>query len=342
MPVVVGHSDLAVVGQILPDPPFVEVTERGQVLNFDIVLTNRGNRPVELERLEITFVGAKGVALARRLDLNGTVPALDSVPSRRIAPGQRRLLFNPVECAPPKPPVVAVRVAATLTDGDVATFLSLGAAVRQGGPELFMLPLRGRVWVWDGHDYLSHHRRWDYTQSWVRDQGYDSNAMRYAYDLVLLDSEGRHRLGDGDRNEDYVGYGARVRAPAAGRIIEVADHRPDDGSWDAAESRADWNALLGNRIVIDHGDQTFSHLAHIRRRSATVTVGQHVGAGDVVATVGNSGSSMFPHLHYQRVDAATMHGEGVPTAFTDLTLDRGTPLLPTNGHIDSGDVVYTR
>ena len=68
----------------------VEVTEHGQALNFDIVLTNRGEQAVELTRLEVTFVGADGDALTRRLDGNGTVPAIEAVPERQIKPRRSR------------------------------------------------------------------------------------------------------------------------------------------------------------------------------------------------------------------------------------------------------------
>ena len=166
--------------------------------------------------------------------------------------------------------------------------------------------------------------------------------MRYAYDLVTVDDHGRHHCGDGVDNEDHFGFGLPVRAPAAGRIVEVSDHRPDDGSWDIAESAQDHNSLLGNRVIIAHADQTFSHLAHIRKGSATVAVGGQVDAGDQLAAVGNSGSSLFPHLHYRRVDAQTMHGEGVPSSFIEITLERGIHVTPVNGHIDSGDILHAR
>jgi len=337
-----GSGGLSVEGRILPEVPFVEPTEQGQALNFDIVLTNRGESAVELTQLEVTFVGDGGDALTRRLAGNGVVPAIEAVPRRWIQPRQTRLVFNPVEYAPAEPLVVAVRVAATLSADDSSAAVELGVSVRRCESAALLLPLAGRVWVWDGHDHLSQHRRFDYTQPWVRDQGFASNAMRYAYDLVPVDDHGRHHAGDGVRNEDYFGFGLPVRAPAAGRIVEVSDHRPDDGSWKEGESVEDPNSLMGNRVIIAHPDQTFSHLAHIRQGSATVDVGALVDPGDELAEVGNSGSSSFPHLHYQRVDAPTMLGEGVPSTFSSIVLDRGVDLAPVNGHINSGDILHAQ
>jgi hypothetical protein len=340
--VVTVSDGLCVEGRIFPELPFVEVTEQGQALNFDAMLTNRGERTVELTRLEVTFVGDRGDILTRRLDNNGDIPSIEVVPRRQIPPHQSQQVFNPVECAPVEAAVVTVRVATTLSGRDSSTFIELAAPVRRWESSGMLLPMAGRVWVWDGHDQLSHHRRWDYTQPWAREQGIESNPMRYAYDLVAVDDRGRHHDGDGVYNEDYFGFGLPVRAPAAGRIVEVSDHRPDDGSWDAAASVGDPNSPLGNRVIIAHADQTFSHLAHIRQGSATVALGEQVEAGDELAAVGNSGSSLFPHLHYQRVDAATMRGEGVPSTFIDIILDGGIRVAAVNGHIDSGDILQAR
>ena len=55
----------------------------------------------------------------------------------------------------------------------------------------------------------------------------------------------------------------------------------------------------GNRVVIDHGfgfKSVYAHLSEIRVRR-----GQTVGRGDMVGTVGNTGFSIAPHLHYEVV-----------------------------------------
>ena len=55
----------------------------------------------------------------------------------------------------------------------------------------------------------------------------------------------------------------------------------------------------GNRVVVDHGfgfKSVYAHLSEIRVRR-----GQTVGRGDMVGTVGNTGFSIAPHLHYEVV-----------------------------------------
>jgi murein DD-endopeptidase MepM/ murein hydrolase activator NlpD len=56
-------------------------------------------------------------------------------------------------------------------------------------------------------------------------------------------------------------------------------------------------AGYGNTFEIDHGNGIVTRFAHCSR--IVVTEGAHVTRGQVVATVGNTGLSTGPHLHYE-------------------------------------------
>lgn len=61
---------------------------------------------------------------------------------------------------------------------------------------------------------------------------------------------------------------------------------------------AGWsNYGYGNLLVIDHGTGWQSAYAHLN--SISVSCGMNVGQGEVVATVGNTGNSTGPHLHFE-------------------------------------------
>ena len=329
-------------GRILPERPWIEQTQYGQALNFDLALTNRAAHAVEVTELEVTFVGADGRdLLTRRLDGNGTAPSIQILPDRTLQPGEEQLLFNPFEYAPPGRAVASVRVKAVLSaEGQPDATITASAAVRSAAPAPGLSPVTGRVLVWDGHDALSHHRRWDYLLPPLKAFGFVSNAMRYSYDFVPVDHAGRMHDGDGEANTDWFGFGQPVRTPAAGMVVQVRDDRPDDRRFDPGELANDINLVFGNVVVIDHQDGSFSMLGHVRQGSALVRVGDRVEAGQQVAAIGASGSSLFPHLHYQRVDAADMRGEGVPSTFRELQLDDGSE--PVNGHVDSGEIFDAR
>ncbi len=64
--------------------------------------------------------------------------------------------------------------------------------------------------------------------------------------------------------------------------------------------------VLGNHVVVDHGDGTFAAYAHLRQGSLQVAVGDHVEVGEQVAEVGNTGNTTEPHLHIQLMDRASV------------------------------------
>jgi murein DD-endopeptidase len=74
--------------------------------------------------------------------------------------------------------------------------------------------------------------------------------------------------------------GAPIIAPAAGRVISVAN---EPG--------------YGRTFQIDHGSGIITRFAHCSR--ILVHVGQAVTRGQPIATIGNSGLSTGPHLHYE-------------------------------------------
>ena len=76
--------------------------------------------------------------------------------------------------------------------------------------------------------------------------------------------------------------------------------------------------LFGNYVVIDHGNGEFSHLGHLKPGSVKVAAGDKVRAGQPIAQVGTSGSSLFPHLHYELATTAGTDGEGVPSQFVEF------------------------
>ena len=73
--------------------------------------------------------------------------------------------------------------------------------------------------------------------------------------------------------------GTPVIAPADGRVTFVGTRGP-----------------MGNSIVIDHGHGVRTQYGH--NDQLKVKLGQMVSRGDVIATLGNTGRSTGPHLHY--------------------------------------------
>ncbi|MGB7711839.1 MAG: M23 family metallopeptidase [Microcoleus sp.] len=95
------------------------------------------------------------------------------------------------------------------------------------------------------------------------------------------------------RGIDYAGdYGSPVVAPAAGRVSLVG--RESQGF-----------TIHGNVVGIDHGQGLASILMHLSR--IDVKEGDFVTAGQVIGTLGSTGASTGPHLHW----GLYVHGQAI-------------------------------
>ena len=96
--------------------------------------------------------------------------------------------------------------------------------------------------------------------------------------------------------------------------------------------------------MLGPGKGEFSLLAHACAGSVNVRKGDRVRAGQVVAQVGNSGSSLGPHLHYELRTGWGLKGiTGMPAYFHDVTVvGTGETGNGKGVALDSGDIVIAR
>lgn len=115
----------------------------------------------------------------------------------------------------------------------------------------------------------------------------------------------------GMRSDPFTGEarfhaGVDVAAPRGTAIHAVADGEVVFSGWRRGGS--------GRIVEVRHADGLVTSYAHAER--TLVRAGQHVVAGEVVATVGSSGRASGPHLHFsasrdgQAVDPTSLLGEG--------------------------------
>ncbi len=79
-----------------------------------------------------------------------------------------------------------------------------------------------------------------------------------------------------------------------GKIIAAAK----DGVVESVERS---NSSYGNYVVINHGGGIRTGYGHCLKGSISVSVGQHVSAGQAIARVGATGNATGPHLHFNLI-----------------------------------------
>lgn len=161
----------------------------------------------------------------------------------------------------------------------------------------------------------------------------------YAIDLVPVDARGRvaarswRTLLATEQPGEFLGFGAPVLAPSAGTVVVAHDGEDDHEArrsqvalvaYLAGQARRVQDgpaAIAGNHVVIAIGPGgPFVLVAHLRRGSLRVRVGDRVVAGRPLAECGNSGNSTQPHVHLQVTDSIEWDSaRGLPLAFRTPT-----------------------
>ncbi len=209
---------------------------------------------------------------------------------------------------------------------------------RRAEPVLLGWPLRGRIMARN-----SPARR-------VPSHGAHRLGTTFAIDLVPVDAWDRsapwswRALLTSEAAESFVGFGAPVYAPSAGTVVAVHDGELDHVArrsqltlvpyvlGQVSRVRSGVNVIAGNHVVIDMGvGGPYILLAHLRRGSVRVRMGDEVHRGAEVAACGNSGNSTQPHLHVQVTDSIVWDkARGLPIAFADKG---GAPVLPKESEV---------
>lgn len=205
-----------------------------------------------------------------------------------------------------------------------------------------LFPIAGRSFVGVAASFHTPHR-------WA-------GVEEFAYDILMLTGDGATYRGRGTRLRDYAAFGKPVRAVADGDVIAASDGAADNEAMLKRPDESDeaffvrlqnaqlellargMASVLGNHVVIDHGNGEYSIYAHLKQGTVNVEAGQRVRAGRTIGALGSSGNSTEPHLHFQMCDGpdiATCHT--IPANFTGYRL----PWEFAPRSIQSGDIVET-
>ena len=134
---------------------------------------------------------------------------------------------------------------------------------------------------------------------WTISQGHDGEYTHVgewgnAWDFIINNSNNSQFKQSGDFVEDYYCYNKPIIATADGIIVELFDGI-EDNIIGEVNTIHNW----GNSLVIKHSEYLYSQISHLKNGSFKVKKGDFVKKGQLLAKVGNSGRSPYPHLHFQ-------------------------------------------
>ena len=184
-------------------------------------------------------------------------------------------------------------------------------------PVVISPPLTGPNWVdGDGCCDMSAHR-----MALNPINGQLWAAERFAIDYVQLGPDGRLSTGDPTKLESYAYFGADIHAVADGPVVAAVDGLPEQVPT-KSPSGLTLDQYAGNHIVQDLGNGNYALYAHIKTGAVKVKPGDRLTAGQVIGSVGNTGNSDAPHLHFHVMSTSDpLRSNGLPFVFNEFRLD---------------------
>lgn len=117
----------------------------------------------------------------------------------------------------------------------------------------------------------------------------------YCFDFMGSDAHGRTMRPEAEglgTNDDYLGFGMPIYSPVDGVVVSMFDDGVDH------PPTTEWSYHLeGNHITIQDENGKNFIFVHNKYKSALVKEGDKVSAGQQIARIGNTASSV-PHLHF--------------------------------------------
>lgn len=191
------------------------------------------------------------------------------------------------------------------------------------GDQIKILPVNGVLHVVKAGDTLSSiAAKYKVTAEAI--VGHTGNAFKSISDALVIGTEvvvpgGQKQIVSQQVVTSYNGPAPAGSAkgsgaflwPTSGSITQKywSGHAAIDiGSWTGAPVKAadggyvveagrGWSSGYGNHVVIDHGNGFRTLYAHLN--SIFVSAGESVSKGTQIGTVGNTGNSTGPHLHFE-------------------------------------------
>lgn len=301
----------------VPVPPTPVTVAGTPQLLYELHLANFAREPLVLQRVEVldadeatVLADVRDDVLDRRLGRPGT-PSADVGP-RTIGPGMQGVLYLELPLEDGEPPrALEHRIAYHVADEDSrqpAIVQGAHVPVQTEPPVMLAPPLRGGPWAAVYHPLWERgHRRVVYA--------FDGRARipgRHAIDWFLLDAEGRLARGDQDDVSNWHGYDADVLAVANGVVAATRDDVLESDSL-SDHPKHSLEDASGNYVVLNLGHGRYAFYEHLKPGSIRVEPGERIRRGQVIGSLGFTGSSTGPHLHLHVADADSPLGaEGLP------------------------------
>lgn len=300
--------------------PTVSYANDKYYVTYELFITNGGATPIVLKSINVDYENGKyvvtGETLAKDLVLFKMNSAIEeeffqpeSTTVESLEPGRTYVVYMQLNFDDKVPK----KIQHTLVTENLEIKTDPVYIDRNTGP-IIRPPLRGSGWLAvNAPSNDSIHRR-----SHIIGDGNIYYPEVYAVDWIKIQS-GANFKGDGTKNSDYYAYDQNIYSVADGIVVESIDDIPDN-TPNGRNISINGLSIGGNSLMIK-SDGFYHYYAHLIPGSQTVKIGDYVKAGQIIASLGNSGNSTEAHLHFHIAPIPyAITSNGIPYRFDKFIL----------------------
>jgi murein DD-endopeptidase len=310
-------------------------------LVYEMLITNFSKGTHVLDAIEAqagaTQSKFSGKPLASMIAHIGVPAPQDRSADRTIEAGRTMMIFFMLELGSATVPDAIEHSLHVLDDkGGAHDIAATALPVSKASPIVVAPPLRGE---WIAGDSVNNRLDAAHRRAVLVDNGHAWLAQRYAIDWLqsqTIDGVRTTWKGLEDKNESYFCYDQPIYSVADGKVVDMSDGLPENVPHSGKYAvPIDFSNAAGNHAVIEIAQHRFVLYAHMRPGTVRVKIGDRVRAGEILGRVGNTGSSVEPHLHMHIDDQPSfLAGNGVPYEFT-----KGDASGPVEANVSSPNAI---
>jgi murein DD-endopeptidase MepM/ murein hydrolase activator NlpD len=136
----------------------------------------------------------------------------------------------------------------------------------------------------------------------VQNQHVAQENQQGAFDMLIIDENGKSYVGNGSKNEDYYAFDKAIIAPCNAEVVLAVDGVKDNNPGETNPT-----FFTGNTVILKTAHNEYLLFAHLKQHSIAVKEGDHVKTGQLLGRCGNSGNSSETHLHFHIQNVEALH-----------------------------------
>jgi len=241
-----------------------------------MVVQNASRLRLRISQIEVSeYDSARQLILRKSINTDAFAPRIAVIGKQILAPAEALDVFNPFSEFESTVPLTELKYSFCLLresneqqqtsrhklpdECDFREQLTVSPQTYEDKTALIS-PLRGKIFVWEGHDLHAHQLRVPLGDPKVQARRITANSNDLASAFIFMDAQGRDYHDDPRRLDNWYGYSQPIHAPGGGGVLSIANDISENWFQDAKATKIGHPKLppgkdpkdIGNFVLLDH------------------------------------------------------------------------------------------